>query len=435
MRIALYVMSNKKGILYSICLVLFMDAVGGGLIFPILPALFIDQHYGLLTHDSYFSREVLYALSFAMFPLASMFGMPILGQIADKYGKGTTMLYGLVGIILTDLLCILAIIIGSIWLFLLTRLLVGFLAGTYAAGMAMISDISNNDDDRISNFKLATLASLIGILLGPGFSIFIDCKSQTNPFIIPFVIATMLGILSFVALWFNFRRMGVKMTCSPLQMQEVDNKLSNHQSILSSAMLVSSLFYVFINTNTRFLFISFFFLQFGFGLYCQSLSLFFVTTFLYTPQKMGLLLVITSIVSMVSMYILQPWVIKYYKYQSLIKINLVLTSAVLIVYARYSYSSDHNLKEYESISLVALLTLYVFMPFIFVGFTNLFANSVGSLEQGKIMGSSGQISSLASLMSALLMGQLLAMSYFILVILSAVALMLSYIMLKYYLTQ
>ena len=50
------IVSNKKGILYSICLLLFMDAVGGGLIFPIWPALFMNQEYGLLQMNNlYFS--------------------------------------------------------------------------------------------------------------------------------------------------------------------------------------------------------------------------------------------------------------------------------------------------------------------------------------------------------------------------------------------
>jgi len=304
----------------------------------------------------------------------------------------------------------------------------------------MISEISNNDEDRISNFKLATLVSIVGVLLGPSFSIFIDNQSQTNPFIMPFLIATMLGILNFVVLWFNFKRIGTGIFHFRWKVQNVGLKIQNirhttnyHQKLFSLAKIISSLFYVFTNTNTRLLSISFFFLQFGLGLYGQSLSLFLLTTFLYTPQNIGTLLVVTSGVTMISMYILQPLVTRYYKYQFQIKINLIFVSLLLILYAGYHNISNNNLKESESMSLLTLLMIHLFIPFIELGFTNLFANSVDKSEQGKIMGGSGQISSLAAIISGLLIGRLLVESYSVLLVLSAISLMLSYIVLSRYL--
>jgi hypothetical protein len=64
-------MYNAKSVLYSTCLLLFIDTISAGLIFPILPAFFINQEYGLLKNDLYFSKEILYGLSFVMFPLST----------------------------------------------------------------------------------------------------------------------------------------------------------------------------------------------------------------------------------------------------------------------------------------------------------------------------------------------------------------------------
>ena len=45
----------------------------------------------------------------------------------------------------------------------------GLLSGTHSVGNALISDISKNDAERIANFKLPTLASILGFIMGPGF--------------------------------------------------------------------------------------------------------------------------------------------------------------------------------------------------------------------------------------------------------------------------
>ena len=216
-------------------------------------------------------------------------------------------------------------------------------------------------------------------------------------------------------------------------MKQKKNKSHDNKKIFSFFIISSSLLYIFTNVKTRNLFISFFFLQFGLSLYGQSLSLFLVTTFSYTTQNMGVLFVLISIVTIISMYIFQPFVTRYYKYYSQVKISLILIFLLLVLYASYVNITHNNMEEYRIVSLVTLLILYVFAPFVMLGFTNLFANSVNRLDQGKIMGGSGQVSSIAVITSGLLMGKLLVISYFLLLIMTVVSLMLSYIILQSYL--
>lgn len=59
---------NKK-ILFSLCLLIFVDAIGAGLIFPIMPELFLNSEYGFKV-NSFLSSNILYGLSFGLFPLA-----------------------------------------------------------------------------------------------------------------------------------------------------------------------------------------------------------------------------------------------------------------------------------------------------------------------------------------------------------------------------
>ena len=201
---------SKKSLLYSICFMLFIDSMAQGLTFPILPELFLNSQFGLVTDDLYVSKELLISMTFALFPLSSMFGMPILGLISDKYGRKIVILYGLSGLILSELMNIIAILTHTTWLFLLCIILSGFLSGIYAVGDALISDISDSDEQRVSNFKLPVVASLLGFISGPALSIFVGNIAIVNPLVTPFIIALALSIINFALLWCNLNNYIIK---------------------------------------------------------------------------------------------------------------------------------------------------------------------------------------------------------------------------------
>ena len=433
-------MNNKKYILYSMFLLVFIDTIGVGVILPILPELFMNKKYGLQLNNQYFSMEILYGFSLIVFPFFSMLGMPIIGQMADKYGKVEIILYGLIAIICVNVLCVLGILIHSFWIFIFTRALMGFLAGTYSAGMALISDISDNDKDRISNFRLPTLAGLAGLILGPSFSMLLSYETSINPLIIPFVVVFNISIINCLMFWIGFKKLQTYMansyllekTIHVLQVPNMQFKLCNKMGAIywgtkAITFIKSSLFYTFTQNNTRLLFLCFLSLQFAFGLYLQSISLFFANTFSYTPQTIGLIMVITAGAMIFSMYVLQPFISIYYEYIIQIKIALLSSALLLCVYAIYDiYRTIYGLQSDEYISVAVLLTFHLFIPFITLGFINLFANSADKDEQGKIIGGAGQVSSIAYIISGLLMGKLFILSYAALIFISSIFLILSY---------
>jgi len=209
------------------------------------------------------------------------------------------------------------------------------------------------------------------------------------------------------------------------------SKIQHTENITS--IIKYSLTYILENKSTRRLFVSFFFLQFALGIYVQSLSLLLITAFLYTPQTIGVLMIVNSIVTIVSMYILQPFITRYCKYISQTRISLGLISLLFILYAIYSIYASHDLEEYKIFSLITLLLANIFLPFITLGFTNLFANSVDKFAQGRVMGGYGQIASLATIISGLISGKILSVNFSIVIVLSCVALIISYVLLKSYL--
>src|SRR3989339_1666724 len=116
---------DQNKILFSICLLVFIDAIGLGLIIPILPSLFLNKSIGLMGGLNNNLSNLFYGIAIALYPLASIFGMPILGMVSDIIGRKTTLLYGLIGLLIGYIASIFAILSHNVWLFFLARIIAG----------------------------------------------------------------------------------------------------------------------------------------------------------------------------------------------------------------------------------------------------------------------------------------------------------------------
>lgn len=405
---------------------IFIDAIGIGLVFPVLPDLFMNKKYGLIVSNTNLSREILYSFSLALIPLSSMFGAPILGTIADVYSKNKIILYGLGALTFNYLLSIIAIVLHEVWLFLLTMLLSGFFSGTYSVGSALISNLSSNSEERISNFKLQTFASFLGLILGPGLSISITKISIVNPLTIPFVIAFILGVTNWLVLYYNFR-----------YYQNIDTKtiVYNRFCLITLKQIFSSLWYIFNNQYIRSLAFSYLLFQFGLGLFLQSLSLYLAITYSYSPAQIGRFFVVMAITLIISMHFLQKLATYFFEYKIQMKFSLKLLSILLILESIFGSTiiDKMNLSPLHFTWGLKIL-FYIFIPMINLGFINLFAISVSRTEQGRVMGGSAQLYSISWFISSLTIGGLI-MHYNLILLLSGISFILSYIVLSTFLQK
>ncbi|CAH2559756.1 MFS transporter [Cardinium endosymbiont of Oedothorax gibbosus] len=414
-----------KPLLYSICLMLLIDGINSGLLFPILPELFMNRKLGLKIDNICCAYETLYSLTLALFPLSSMVGMPILGALSDRYEKSKIILYGLIGLVMNSLLSIAAIATHNIWLFLLSICLSGFLSGTYAVGNALISYISDNEQDRMNNFKLPMLASMLGFILGPGLSICISQINMANPLIIPFVIVCILSIANLLLLWNSFRKINIK-----YHMEMTPNK-SCFNLLHALRSIATSLTYIFGTPYLIKLAFSYLLFMLGFGLFVESLSLYLAYNHSYTPNKIGIFFIVMFITMAMSMYSLQKLMVKYITYKTQIKLSLLVT-ALLLIFGSISRQiiSCLSVTDHLYITWIIAILFYIFTPFSTLGFTNLFAGSVSKESQGKIIGSSGQIASMGFFIAGLFIGKLMILNCNLILLLSGISLMLSYIVLE-----
>ncbi|MDN5786715.1 TCR/Tet family MFS transporter [Pseudorhodobacter sp.] len=135
-----------------------LDAIGIGLIFPVMPELIEEVTGGTLAAAALWGGVL--STSFAV--MQFLFG-PVLGSLSDWYGRRPVLLLSLGVMALAYLIMALA---PTIWLLLAARLVAGIAAATQSTATAFIADIST-PDQRGRRFGLIGACFGIGFILGP----------------------------------------------------------------------------------------------------------------------------------------------------------------------------------------------------------------------------------------------------------------------------
>ena len=150
-------MSSRLPFIFIIITVM-IDAMGIGLIMPVMPELIRGLSGDTLAQAAIWGG--ILASSFAV--MQFLFG-PIIGNLSDQYGRRPILLVSLVVMVADYLVMAVA---GTIWLLLIGRIVGGITAATHATASAYIADISK-PHEKAANFGLIGAGFGIGFVLGP----------------------------------------------------------------------------------------------------------------------------------------------------------------------------------------------------------------------------------------------------------------------------
>ena len=141
-----------------ILITLTLDAMGIGLILPVMPDLLAGINGSDIGTAAVWGG--LLATAFAV--MQFLFG-PVVGALSDRYGRRPVLLVSL-AIMCADYLMM--AVAGSIWLLFVTRIIGGITAATYSTATAFIADVSA-PDKKAANFGLVGAAFGFGFVFGP----------------------------------------------------------------------------------------------------------------------------------------------------------------------------------------------------------------------------------------------------------------------------
>ena len=166
--------SAGRAPLYFILATILLDAIGVGLIFPMMPDLMARVGAGADTASGALYAGVLMAAYAAMQFLFA----PIVGGLSDAYGRRPVLIAALATLAVDYVIMALA---QTFWVLLVGRVLAGIAGATYITATAYIADISPAEK-RAANFGLIGASFGVGFVMGPALGGVLAAWHITAPF-------------------------------------------------------------------------------------------------------------------------------------------------------------------------------------------------------------------------------------------------------------
>lgn len=175
----------KNSAVTFILITVVLDAMGIGLILPVMPELIMD------VRGADISQAALWGgILSAIFAVMQFTFAPTLGNLSDRFGRRPVLLTSTLVAAFDYLLMALA---GTIWLLLIGRIIGGITAATQSTASAFMADVSTRDK-KAQNFGLIGAAFGVGFVLGPVIG---GLLGELGPRA-PFYAAAILAALNFV---------------------------------------------------------------------------------------------------------------------------------------------------------------------------------------------------------------------------------------------
>lgn len=176
---------------FFIVMTVVIDAMGIGLIVPVMPELIQEVHGGTLASAALWGG--ILATSFAV--MQFLFS-PLLGALSDRFGRRPVLLVSLLVMSADYVVMALA---GSLWLLLAGRLVGGITAATHSTAMAYMADVSE-PHEKAARFGLIGAGFGIGFIIGPVLGGLLADLGTRAPFWAAAALALLNATLGFVVL-------------------------------------------------------------------------------------------------------------------------------------------------------------------------------------------------------------------------------------------
>lgn len=378
--------------------ILIIDAMSFGMVIPALGPMLLETTSKFLPSDTPLNlRTIYYSLSLGL-PMAFMFlGAPLLGDISDQLGRKKALLLALFGIVLSCFLSGVGVVIGSVFLLLLGRAMIGFMDSSESVAKAAIADISGTVKQKALNLSLAGIAGTTGFVLGPmvGGLIASYAHNPLTGYLIPFVVAAVLALVNAGILYYLFEE-----TYVPTQKKKL--------RLLSC---IHNLIEAFSDRRIKLLSIIFLCMQFAWGTYFQLISILLVKVFNYGAKEIGFFLSFLSCCFIVTLSIIIRVLMNYFEQRIVVMVGLflVIMGSLIISVVHHPIGA-----------WISVVPMSVGVGLSYNTLLSLFSDAVDKDSQGRIMGVSVAIFSIAWVFSSIIGGMISSLNLYLPYILATV---------------
>jgi MFS family permease len=391
----------------SLFLVLIIDAMGMGLVLPLLGPLFMEPSSGLLyAGDTTVIRDIWYSLVVASFSFFMLFGAPFLGDLSDHLGRKKVLLLCLYGTAFGCFLSALGIIIRSLTLLIAGRAIAGFMCGSQSLAQAAIVDMSAASK-KVVHLSLISFASCLGFILGPYMAGWLAAPSIVlyYGFTLPFIVAGLLAFANASALIFTFKE-------TFFSKAERKMYLMKGWDIFISA---------FSNAKVRKLTVIYLLAETGWSLYFQFMPLHLINAFEYESVQIGHFMAYMGVLFALALLGIIRIASKLFSTKELTCYSLLLTAFGVIL----AMFNNELLIWFSAIPASIGGALY------YVALLTLFSNAVDAQSQGWVMGVFAAAAAFSWALSGFLIGAFSMFGMYTPFIFACILLLLSFSLLAF----
>lgn len=362
---------------------LLLNALGFGILIPIIPLLLADpkSQYFMLPHTFTLGQGyIIFGFLVAIYPLMQFLATPILGQLSDKFGRKKILAVSLAGTFIGYILFAIGILIKSIPLLFISRALDGITGGNISVAQAVVADVTT-PQNRSRTFGLVGAAFGIGFIIGPFLggilseSKLVSWFNAATPFWFAALLAFANVILIVICLAETFKL-------------KKDKKIIWGQS-------VKNIIKAFNIRELKILFTTVFLFQSGFTFFTTFFSVFLITKFGFTQSNTGNFFAYLGVWLVITQGFLTRIIAKKFSEKKVLRITLISTGVFILAYLLPSVWWG----------LLIVTPFFAFANGLSqANITGLISNSVGPETQGEILGINASVAAMAQAIPAILTG-------------------------------
>ena len=379
--------TNNKAII-ALMLVLFIDGMGQGIIFPILTKTITNSNSTLfLSHVAQSTRNIWYGILIGVYYLMWFISAPILGDWSDKVGRKKALSICLILAAVSFLMSAFAFALGNLYLLIVARIIGGATSGDQAIAKAAVIDLCPKEKQSIYlGFILFSVT--LGLMIGPLIGSFLQNPdifplfNVTTPFYFAFIIAVVNLIL--------IKQYFAETT--------VIRNVDHIRWLQAPKLFIDAILY----KKIRLLLISYTLTQIGWQIFYIYMPNFVSKVFKMTPIQVGSMLMLIGLGIGLGVSVLPTLCKNFnYKYTAITGYVGLLIGNIIFIFANNSF-----ILWCSTIPSASLFGLAV------VNILPLFSARVSSSRQGWIMGVTGSVVALTGGLGALFSGFLASINHY-----------------------
>ncbi len=280
-----------------------MDLLGYSIVFPILAPLLLNPQLAFFSPTaSEIVRTSFLGMLFAVFGLAQFIAAPLIGTAADRWGRKALFLFT-IGVSVLGYACMcLGVYQESLWILILGRVITGFSSGNISIAQSATADMTD-PENRGKAFSLLMGIGSFGFIGGPVIGGMLASISGAASFLF----AALAALLNFLIIWIFFHETWKK----PSALHE-----HSYWDALKDIALL------FRQKEVSWYLISFLFLLLGWGFFLTFFPTYLTQRFQWGPSQIGNLYAYMTLFWFLGATFINPALLKRFHADAIIRIGL-----------------------------------------------------------------------------------------------------------------